>query len=422
MREYRKRFVQLNMLLIGLVLLLMVAAVAVYMYRDYYDGLEMAMRQVVEPLNSFLQPPQAPKPPASGQGGPKGEPRREGRERRREIMAVFYAPEKEEAVILSQTSLLDEEDLEAVLEAVVSQKDGFGTLYGWHTIYYRAGNESPYRIALTSTSYIGRSMLSLALVLLLVWLGAMACFLLVSVRLSKRAVRPLEKAMERERQFVADASHDLKTPLSVILANNSILRENPQATAGSLEKWIDSTQNAAKNMQCLIGEMLTLAGVERRDAPLPLEAVDCSAIVMKAALQLESVAYEKNVELETEIPERVMLRANEDYLQRIAASLLENAIKYEPDGGRVWVRLEKARHNLRLEVGNRGTVIPPEDLPHIFERFYRGDKSRQGQAGGHGLGLSITKEMVERLGGGISVESRSESGTVFKVVLPCRGL
>jgi len=414
MKEYRKRFVQLNMLLIGLVLLVMVVVVAVYMYRDYYKELEVTMRQVVEPLNSFSQPPAPKRPAVPGKEVPKVEEW----DRRKGIMAVFYAPGTGEITVLSHSAFVDEAALEEVLQAVVSQKEGFGTICSRRIIYCRTENGEPYKIALTSTSYIGRSMLSLALVLLLVWLGAMACFLLVSVQLSKRAVRPMEEAMDRERQFVADASHDLKTPLSVILANNSILRENPQATVGSLEKWLDSTQNAAKNMQGLIGEMLTLAGVERRDAPLPLEKVDCSALVMKAALQLESVAYEKDVELETEIEERVTLRGNEDYLQRIAASLIENAIKYEPAGGKVTVRLASVRHRARLEVRNQGTVIPQEDLPHIFERFYRGDKSRQGETGGHGLGLSITKEIVERLGGRISVESRAGSGTAFFVSLP----
>ena len=139
---------------------------------------------------------------------------------------------------------------------------------------------------------------------------------------------------------------------------------------------------------------------------------------MKAALQLESVAYEKNITLETEIPEQIMLRANEKYLQRVAASLMENAIKYEPSGGRVWIQLKATKRKVRLEVRNQGSVIPEEDLPHIFERFYRCDKNRHGGTGGHGLGLSITKQMVERLDGSISVESGS--GTVFIVEFDSR--
>lgn len=426
MKEYRKRFVQLNMFLIGAVLLLVVAVIAVYMCQDYYEGLEATMQQVVEPLDSISEPSgssgrQTDEPKrsssgksASGKGGSKQQEDRE----HTDIMTVFYTPQEDKITVLSRSAIVEEEDLEQVLEAVLNQEASFGLLSGYPIIYYRTGNGSPYKIALASTSYIGQPMLSLAIVLLLLWLGAMLCFLLVSIQLSKLAVRPMEDAMARERQFVADASHDLKTPLSVILANNSILRENPDATVGSLEKWIDSTQNAAKNMQRLIGAMLTLADAEREDVSLVLKMINVSEVVMKATLQLESVAYEKNVELETEIPEQVMLRANEDYLQRIAASLIENAIKYEPGGGKVRVQLQAAKHKVRLEVRNQGSVIPEEDLPHVFERFYRSDKSRQGETKGHGLGLAITKQMVERLGGTISVECGD--GTTFSVVFSQR--
>ena len=495
MKSYRKRFVQLNMLLIGAVLLLMMGVIAVYMYWDYYDGLRTTMRQVVEPLHFFSQPTEmtqqsenngqppadgAPedgnKPPEDAQNSagtqnltesqnsagvqnlaesqnpdgtqtsaesqtttdtqpqdnvqpseqplePPGEnfpDKGEGRDERdseklKEIVTVFYTPETNEISVLSQESAFDEETLEAILESVIVQDESFGTLYNYKAIYYRTGDENLYKIALASTSNIIHSMVSLCLVLFLIWLGVMLCFLFVSIQLSKVAARPLEEAMRREKQFVADASHDLKTPLSVILANNSILRENPQETVGSLSRWIDSTQNAAKNMQQMIGEMLTLADVERQDAPLVLETVDASAVVMKAALQLESVAYEKNIALETEIPDQLLLKSKEDYLQRIAASLMENAIKYEPDGGEVRVRLTSTKRRVLFEVQNKNSFIPEEDLPNIFERFYRGDKSRQGKTGGHGLGLSITKQMTEQLGGRISVESDKDKGTVFIV-------
>lgn len=424
MKTYRKRFVQMNMLLIGAVLLIMVGVIAVYMYRDYCDNLRATMKQVVEPLDSFSAPeknleqrPADPMPPSEPQEPPKQEnaPDKRDAEQHKGIVTVFYTAGENEISVLSQESVFDEDTLAEILKAVAAQEDSFGTLHSYHAIYYRAGNGNPYKIALASTGYIGHSMLSLGLVLLGIWIGAMLCFLLVSIQLSKIAVRPMEDAMRREKQFVADASHDLKTPLSVILANNSILQENPQASVASLSRWIDSTQNAAKNMQQMIGGMLTLADAERQDAPLAIDSVDASAVVMKAALQLESVAYEKNVALDTDLPEQLMLRTNEDYLQRIAASLIENAIKYEPKGGEVNVRLTEIKHSVQLEIQNRNAVIPEEALPHIFDRFYRRDKSRSQDAGGHGLGLSITKQMVERLGGRISAVSSAESGTNFIV-------
>ena len=413
MTEYRKRFVQFNMLLIGLVLTVMVCLVAVYMYRDYYSGLKTTMEQVVAPLKAFPNAPNSEKP-FGDQSGTR-QPRQDSQGK--DILTVFYAPDTGDIHLLSPNDYFDESTLPELLKAVTSQSAQFGTLYSSHVIYYYTGNSSLYRVALASTDYITHSMLHLGLVLLAIWVGAMGCFLLVSIQLSKVAARPMEEAIGREKQFVADASHDLKTPLSVILANNSILRENPEARVGSLSRWTDSTQQAAKRMQQLIGEMLTLADVERPEAPLELTQVDIASLVMKAALELESVAYEKGVALDTELPDSLLGRSSENYLQRIAASLMENAIKYEPRGGQVLVTLTRSRRHAILEVRNRSTHISQEDLPHVFDRFYRSDKSRQSKTGGHGLGLAITKEMVTKLGGTIQASS-GEDGTTFSVKLP----
>ena len=411
MSQYRKRFVQFNMLLIGIVLTIMVAAMAIYMGRDYYTGLRTTMEQVVAPLRSFSQPP-------SQKAGemPKGKPEDREPGREKDILTVFYAREEGSYTLLSPNEAFPEENIQPLLETIADQNQDFGILYSYHAIYYKSGT-TPYKIAIASTSYITHSMLSLGLALLAIWVGAMLIFWVISRRLSAIAARPMEEAMLREKQFVADASHDLKTPLSVILANNSILAENPEATVGSLSRWLDSTQAAAKRMQQLIGEMLTLADVERPDAPLQLEAVDLASLAMKAALELESLAYEKNVTLDTELPDSCTVQGNGDYLLRIVSSLLENALKYEPSGGSVLLTLSQEKRRVSLSVRNAGSRIPEEDLPHVFDRFYRSDKSRRNESGSFGLGLAITKEMTEKLGGTVTVTSTEQEGTVFRVTL-----
>jgi len=415
MKQYRKSFVRLNMLLIGILLLLMMAVVAVYMYRDYERELRFTMEQVVGPLDR-VSASQGSAPMEWPEGGPWPGGRTDDKNRR-SVMAVLYEPEEEEYVVLSRTSFLDEDTLEDVLEEIEESREASGTLSEYGVLYYRSGLQAPYKIALASTSTIGRSMAQLVGTLALIWIGTMLCFFGVSVLLSRRAVRPMEEAMRREKQFIADASHDLKTPLSVILANNDILLESPLSTIKEQRRWIDSTGAAAKNMQRLISEMLTLSDAEREDTPLALETADVSALVQKTALQMESVAYEKGVTLDMDVPDGVTIRTNADYFARITASLMENAIKYEPDGGEVFVSLKEEHRQARLSVLNRGSVIAPEDLPHVFERFYRADKSR-GTASGHGLGLAITKQMTERLGGSLAVESAAGTGTVFTAVFP----
>ena len=406
MSQYRKRFVQFNMLLIGIVLTIMVAAVAGYMIKDYYTGLRTTMEQVVAPLRSFSQAPQ---------GHPTGAPKSQtDRENRKNILVVFYSREKNAYAMLSPNDAFSDGEIPALLEAIVAQEQDFDVLRQHHAIYYRSGS-SPFRIAIASTDYIVQSVLRLGLVLLAIWLGAMLLFLAISIQLSAIAARPMEEAMQREKQFVADASHDLKTPLSVILANNAILAENPDAPVGSLSRWLDSTQAAAKRMQQLISQMLTLADVERPDAPVALERVDLASLAMRAALELESLAYEKNITLDTELPEECFVRGDSGYLLRIVSSLLENALKYEPEGGRVLLRLIQEKKKTLLFVQNFGTQIPQEDLPHVFARFYRSDKSRQNDSNSFGLGLAITRQMIQRLGGDISAASSPEEGTIFRV-------
>lgn len=407
MSAYRKRFVQFNMLLIGIVLAVMVAVIAGYMTRDYYTSLRETMEQVVAPLRFFSLPPEGRPEKPEFQELPEDI-------QRKDILTVFYSREDDSYTLLSNSEVFSQEELPSLLHTIVSQEKNFGILYSQDAIYYRSG-KTPYRIAIASTDYIVHSVVNLVLVLLAVWVGAMLLFLLISIKLSAVAARPMEEAMQREKQFVADASHDLKTPLSVILANNSILMENPENKVGDLRRWLDSTQEAAKRMQKLIAEMLTLADVERQDVPLMREEVDLANIAMKADLELESVAFEKNVTLEDDLPDRCMVTGNADYLLRIVMSLLENALKYEPSGGRVSIHLTQCKKKTVLSVCNQGSRIADEDLPHVFDRFYRSDKSRTNSAGSFGLGLAITKEMVERLGGTISVTSSQEEGTVFSV-------
>lgn len=418
MNAYRKRFIRLNLLMIGTILTVIMLGVGAYVGRSYYDGLHDTMKQVVEPLREFgdrKEPPDKKKLP-EGDFDPARKIKRVevNAERRKDIMTVLYQTETAEYSVQSQTGLLDESALPGILEAVMEAEDFYGLLRGYGVIYYKTGRGDLCRVALASASYVGKPILELAGILLAVWLAAMFGFYWIARVLSAFAVKPLEEAQKREREFVADASHDLKTPLAVILANQSIIRESPQKTVESQQKWLDGIADAARQMQGLVEEMLTLSETERPVA-LPLTPVDFSSIADGAALQMEAVAFEKGIALETEIAEGVVLHSNQNYLQRIVTSLIDNAIKYEPAGGSVTVTLAAAKKQAVLTVQNKSSVIAEEDLPHVFERFYRADKSRTGQ-GGHGLGLSIVRQMVERLGGTIQVSSGE--GTTFLVSLP----
>ena len=213
---------------------------------------------------------------------------------------------------------------------------------------------------------------------------------------------------------MADISHDLKTPITVIKANNSILRSSPEATVGSQTQWLDSNDSATDNMLGIINEMLTLSQLEGEAPVVKKEPVNLSEAAEGAVLQLESVAYERGITLTDELEEGILIEADPDLVPRVIGGLLENALKYEPAGGLVSVTLHREKKNAVLSVRNKSSVIAAEDLPHVFDRFYRGDKTR-GDKKGHGLGLSIVKKAAELCGGTITVTSAPETGTEFQV-------
>ena len=423
LKGYRRRFVAYNMLLVGVVLLVALCFQGLYLYRSAYNELQNTMRLIVEPLGGGrmgffrFDGADAGTPPEPPQRMDGRSDRRAGREGSQEgILTVFYDSAADSYTLLSPESFLDASELDEAVRAAAAQEESFGRLSELGLYFYRENDPEACRIALADTAYLRSRTLKNTLTLAGIYVVTMALVFFISRRLSKLAAKPMEDALELERQFVADISHDLKTPITVILANNSILRSGGDSSASEREQWLSSTDEAAKNMMQLVDEMLTLSNLESVGRRVVTAPLDLSSAAEKAALQLESLAYERGVEIETEIAEGVTVQGNTEYCARICSGLVENALKYEPVGGRVTVTLRQERKKAVLTVRNRGSHIAPEDLPHIFERFYRGDKARTGR-GGHGLGLPIIRQMTELLGGEITAASSEPGGTEFTVSL-----
>ncbi|WP_165251934.1 HAMP domain-containing sensor histidine kinase [Adlercreutzia sp. ZJ304] len=262
---------------------------------------------------------------------------------------------------------------------------------------------------------------SLAWTLVGVGVAVLLAFLVINIFFSWWALRPAQKAWDQQTQFVADASHELKTPLTVILANMAIVKSQPDATAAEQSQWIESTQTEAKRMQQLVNDMLDLARPENATrAEMPHVPTDLTDLVETEVLQFESVAFERGVVLESELAPNTHVLGNPARLQRMVSTLIDNACKYANENGSVNVTLSTARgKDAKLTVRNTGAPIPSEDLPHVFDRFYRADKARTSGKGGYGLGLAIAQEIAHEHGGDITVESsEGSSGTAFIVKLP----
>ena len=277
------------------------------------------------------------------------------------------------------------------------------------------------RIAFADLSWERSTLRTLFLTCLLIWLLAMAAFFFVSLFLASLALRPVEKAWKQQRQFIADASHELKTPLTVILANTGIVLAHPSDTVDSQSKWLGYTQEEARQMKGLVEDLLFLAKSDSARLPTHPAQVDLSQLVQGCLLPFEPVAFEAGVALESHIDPGLTLTGDEGQLRRLVRILLDNAVKYAgPPHPAVRVALTRQQDKLRLTVHNTGDPIPPEHLPHLFERFYRADAARDRAQGGYGLGLAIAKSITETHRGKISVTSTPDSGTTFTVLLPRR--
>lgn len=237
-------------------------------------------------------------------------------------------------------------------------------------------------------------------------LVGIALFFVISYFLSKRIVIPVEERFMKQKQFVSDASHELKTPLAVIQANADLLESE---AVGS--KWVGYIKDETVRMSNLIEQLLTLTRIDTANKTDNFEMFDCSDAIMSVALPFESVAFESSINYEIRIDPNIHCYGVESEIKQVAAIFLDNALKHTPENGSVKISLQKysfGREHIKIVVRNTGESIPVEERSKIFDRFYRVDKSRNRSQGRYGLGLAIAKSIVEKHDGKISVDCKSD--------------
>lgn len=413
-RRLRRKFILINLLLVGLVLAVVFVLLVASNARRYADQSEAAMRMALNwredenPRFEIGAPPPDRGMPEDGT--------------RFTMVPVFVVTVENGSVTEvndgGQVEVSQETAKQAVEEALEAGTDS-GVLTSLNLRFMvEARPNGAVRIAFADRSWESSSLRNLILSCLLIWALAMAAFFFVGLFLSALALRPVEAAWKQQRQFVADASHELKTPLTVILANTDIVLSHRSETVSSQSKWLEYTQEEARQMKGLVEDLLFLAKSDAARQEFHLDQVDLSELVQGCLLPFEPVAFESGVHLESQIDPGLTLSGDGAQLRRLVRILLDNGVKYAGTCGAVFLTLNRQQDRLRLTVRNTGTPIPPEHLPHLFERFYRADAARDRAQGGYGLGLAIAKAIVDHHRGKISVTSTPESGTIFTVLLP----
>lgn len=344
------------------------------------------------------------------------------------VLAITVDVDQSGVVLESNYSsvVIDKDVFRKILETASRSESSEGYDATAHVAWRKALiSDGALRVAMVDTygSYYSlRAQLLQDVAIVIMGLAALAA---ISWWISGWILQPVEDAWEQQHRFISDASHELKTPLSVIIANTEILLREEGLPAGS-RRWIESTADESSHMKGLVEELLELAradedqlragGISRKDD------VDLSEMVESASLEFDAVAFERGSAIEDSIEGDVHVTGDEVWLSRLVRILLDNACKYAYAGTTVTVSLRRQGRSCVLSVTNVGDVIAPEDLKHIFDRFYRTDqaRSRDSRAGGFGLGLAIAKSVAISSGGDIHATSSEEAGTTLSVTLPLR--
>lgn len=234
----------------------------------------------------------------------------------------------------------------------------------------------------------------------------------IAKKVSNIIVKPVEETFQKQKQFISDASHELKTPLAVIEANVDVLENEIKSN-----KWINYIQNEIESMNKLINELLLLAKIENIDNIAEYEQFDMSKEVEIILSMFESVAYEKQISLKSNIQPNIIMNGKKEDVEHILSTLVDNAIHHTPKKKEVIVELKKEKNEIVLAVKNVGEPIQEEEREKIFERFYRIDQARNRKEKRYGLGLAIAKSTLQKYNGKITVEYQ-DNFTIFQVKIP----
>lgn len=289
-----------------------------------------------------------------------------------------------------------------------------GKLSGYkYRLKYLADGEI--RLAFTDNSMQTRMMRDLLRNAGLIGLGCMTALFLILIPTSDRVMRSYRTNIEKQKQFITNAGHEIKTPVAIIMSNvdamELILGEN---------KWSRNIRGQTERMNVLLQKMLFMARIDERSVELPRESVEFNALLGAELETYGELIQEKGLRLNCDLSQSVQIQGSRDYLQQLAHMLLDNAVQYANEGGRIDLCIEKKRRWMKLKLSNTTDALPDCPPEALFDRFYRGDSARTQSGGGYGIGLSAARAICEMHRGRISAEYTKETEITFTVELPLR--
>lgn len=308
--------------------------------------------------------------------------------------------------------LSDESFLKNLIDATFSADAPVGIIEDYNLRFFRKDTAVNQILVYADISSELATLDNLLRNCIFIGIACFLAFLLISFLLAKWVVQPVDRAWQQQRQFIADASHELKTPLTVIMTNAELL-QNTDYDETSHSTFSSSILVMSRQMRDLVEQMLELARTDNVQSHTVFSSFDFSKLVSDAVLPFEPVFFERGLTLRTNIAENILISGNPSELRQVLDILLDNAQKYSHENGTTWVTLQRrGKNHCLLTVADEGETIPIQDLKNLFKRFYRADQARS-RNGSFGLGLSIAESIVKRHNGKIWAESKNGINTFF---------
>ena len=398
-RRLRKRFIRIATLAVAGVLLLLCLSVNLANYLSVTNGLHDTLRMIADNEGVIPREPSGKGPGSAPAGSTPFTP--ETPFSTRYFVLRYTASGELVKASLDHIAAVTEDDLQPYLDAALKHGGGFGRIggYEFYVIQHTAGRWmavflDSYREMHTVSVFALWSLAAMAVCVALVYLIVVLC--------SRRAIDPVVKSAERQKQFITDASHELKTPITVIATSLTVL----EMEVGQ-QKWIDKAQAQTEKLKELVQSLVTLCRLDEENSPLQMRPFPISDALAETAESFCDYAASSGHSLEISIEPGLSYTGDEYAVRQLASILLDNAVKYAAAGSPISFTLEKSKKGVLIRTENACQPLDPSELPKLFDRFYRADKSRSA-SGGFGIGLSIARGIAEGHKG--SIQARSSDG------------
>ena len=440
-RKLRRKFVCINMLIVVL-MLFVILAMTVNMTQRSLEEESLDILRASFSLDKRYPPPagttkeeksqkpsEAPPPPTDSTDPtetrpttqkPSGNfsPKTDKNDRDRMRMPTFTLTLSDTGTPVAEGSdfydLSDSTYLEDLMTSAKARGSEHGVLWGESLRFLRADPDGTV-YSFMDISNEQTTLWNLFLDCLLIGAVAFVGFLLLSILLARWAIKPVETAWTQQQQFIADASHELKTPLTVIMTEAELLSD-PNTRDETRRQCADNILETSRRMRCLTEEMLTLARTEGAQQELMEDICPLSDLLEDSVLSFEPLFFEKGLTLQEDMEEGITVKGNETQLRQLSDILLDNAHKYSLPGTTTLTLRKQGHKTCEITLSNPAHPISSEDLDHLFDRFYRVDQARTA-TGSYGLGLSIARSIVHRHGG--TIQAEQQDGTItFRIRLP----